>query len=66
LAKNQDYFSMTNFAQESRFYGTDLPAAEPVEAIVEDNGVYSITRDLEYSDVIQDPEFKALVDSVLR
>jgi len=65
LAKEQDYFSMTSFSQESKFYGTDLPAAEASETIVERNGVYSITDDIEYSDVVQDPAFKALVDSVL-
>ena len=65
LAKEQDYFSMTSFSQESKFYGTDLPAAEASETIVEHNGVYSITDDIEYSDVVQDPAFKALVDSVL-
>ena len=56
---------MTSFSQESKFYGTDLPAAEASETIVEHNGVYSITDDIEYSDVVQDPAFKALVDSVL-
>jgi hypothetical protein len=40
---------------------------EPSEAIVEDkNGVYSISKDLVITDVVQDPEFKKLVDSVLR
>ena len=56
---------MTSFAQESHFYGTDLPSAESESAITEKDGVFSITGHLEYSDVIQDPEFKALVDSVL-
>ena len=65
LSKEQDYFSMTTFAQESRFYGTDLPSAESSQTIVENNGVYSITNNIEYSDVVQDPAFKALVDSVL-
>ena len=65
LPKEQNYFTMTTFTAESRFYGTDLPSAEADDTIVENNGVYSITDSLEYSDVVQDPAFKALVDSVL-
>ena len=65
LPKEQNYFTMTTFTAESRFYGTDLPSAEAEDTIVENNGVYSITDSLEYSDVVQDPAFKALVDSVL-
>lgn len=41
-----------------------LPKA-PDGTIVENDGVFSISENLEYTDVIQDADFKKLVDSVL-
>ncbi len=37
----------------------------PDDAIVEKDGVFSISEDLKYTNVIQDPDFKNLVDSIL-
>ncbi len=38
---------------------------EKMQPIVEENGIFSIKKDLEISSIILDPEFKELVDSVL-
>ena len=35
------------------------------EVIVENDGVFSISEGLEYSGVVQDADFKKLVDSIL-
>ena len=42
----------------------EIPKA-PADAIVEKDGVFSISENLEYTNVIQDPDFKELVDSIL-
>lgn len=36
------------------------------DSIVQNEGVFSISNNLEYTDVLLDPAFKALVDSVLK
>lgn len=58
------FYTMTEFGAKI------LPAAElqseQIEAIVENQGVYSISDNINYTDIIQDSEFKSLVDSVLR
>ena len=57
-------FSMTQF-------GANLaPVQElesaPQESIVENNGLFQIATDLEYSEVKHDKSFQSLVDSVLK
>lgn len=57
-------FSMTQF-------GTNLtPVQElesaPQESIIENNGLFQIATDLEYSEVKHDKTFQSLVDSVLK
>jgi len=56
-------FSMIGFGDN---YAQDIPELETVNAIVEEDGVFSISENLEYTNVVQDPEFKELVDSILR
>ena len=62
----QPYYSMTSFAENLQ---TDAPVLESAEvedgAIIEANGVYTISDELELKDVEQNQDFKALVDSVL-
>lgn len=55
-------FSMIGFGDN---YTQDIPELEAANAIVEEDGVYSIAENLEYTNVVQDPEFKELVDSIL-
>ncbi|MCI6591673.1 MAG: hypothetical protein MSH65_03260 [Spirochaetia bacterium] len=55
-------FSMIGFGDN---YAQDIPELEAANAIVEEDGVYSIAENLEYTNVVQDPEFKELVDSIL-
>ena len=63
IPEGEMFYTMTEFGAKI------LPVAElqseQVEAIVENQGVYSISDDISYTDVIQDSEFKSLVDSVL-
>lgn len=61
---NPNTYTMTEFGVSA---GTisDLSAAN-VDAIVEKNGIYSISENLIYTDIIQDEAFKSLVDSVLK
>ena len=62
----QPYYSMTSFAENLQ---ADAPVLESAEvedgAIIEANGVYTISDELELKDVEQNQDFKALVDSVL-
>ena len=63
-------FSMTSFGENVAEDVQELPSAfvipkGPDDAIVEDDGVFSISEKLEYKDVPQDPDFKKLVDSIL-
>ncbi len=63
-------FAMTSFGDN---LSEDIPELDsvlaipkgPDDAIVENNGVFSISETLEYTNVIQDPDFKNLVDSIL-
>lgn len=63
-------FAMTNFGDN---LSEDIPELDsvlaipkgPDDAIVENDGVFSISETLEYTNVIQDPDFKNLVDSIL-
>ena len=59
---NEPDFSMIGFGDN---YAQDIPELEAANAIVEEDGVYSIAENLEYTNVVQDPEFKELVDSIL-
>ena len=59
---NEPDFSMIGFGDN---YSQDMPELESANAIVEEDGVFSIAEDLEYTNVVQDPEFKELVDSIL-
>ena len=44
----------------------EVPELQEEQVIVEqDDGVFSIAEDLKYTDIIQDADFKSLVDSVL-
>lgn len=63
-------FAMTNFGDN---LSEDIPELDsvlaipkgPDDAIVENDGVFSISENLEVSNVVQDPDFKKLVDSIL-
>ncbi len=63
-------FAMTNFGDN---LSEDIPELDsvlaipkgPDDAIVENDGVFSISETLEVSNVVQDPDFKKLVDSIL-
>ena len=57
---------MTNFADNLILETPELEAASmPENAIVEVDGVFSISNNLDFKSVKQDMDFKALVDSVL-
>ena len=56
-------FSMTSFGEN---LPDDLPELQEEKVIIEqDDGVFSIAEDLKITDVVQDADFKSLVDSVL-
>ena len=59
-------FSMISFADNLTQEIPELEGEGNAEAIVEKDGVFSISEDLEYADVVQDKGFKELVDSVLQ
>ena len=62
----KEYYSMTNFADNLTLETPELEAASmPENAIVEVDGVFSISNNLDFKSVKQDMDFKALVDSVL-
>ena len=64
--KSKAYFSMTEFAKNDRELRT-LPAAEPdTQVIKENNGVFQISENMDFSSTNYDTNFKSLVDSVLR
>ncbi len=63
-------FAMTGFGENVSDDVEELKPAlvipeGPYDAIVEEDGVFSISENLEYTNVIQDPDFKNLVDSIL-
>ena len=59
-------FVLTNFAET---FGVEVPELEAAPAaenvILENNGIYTIADNLEYTNVVQDPDFKQLVNSIL-
>ena len=56
-------FSMTAFGEN---LSDEVPELQEEQVIVEqDDGVFSIAENLEYTDVVQDADFKNLVDSIL-
>ncbi len=56
-------FSMIAFGEN---LSDEVPELQEEKVIVEqDDGVFSIAEDLKYTDIIQDADFKSLVDSVL-
>ena len=55
-------FSMTSFGEN---LSEEVPELQKEDIIIEEDGVFSIASDLQYTDVVQDPDFKNLVDSVL-
>ena len=61
---NSRYFSMTQFGF-AVVPAEELDDADKGKVFVEKNGVFSISKNADYSDFIQDPDFKSLVDSVL-
>ena len=66
VEEEKTVFSLTNFAEN---FGLDIPELEEASAgenvIVENDGVYSISENIEYTNIVQDPEFKELVESIL-
>ena len=68
----QPYFSMTTFGQneqpviELKGDFDDNASHTTINTIIERNGVYSIADNLSYSMVVQNADFKSLVDSVLQ
>ncbi len=63
-------FTMTRFADNLDSEVPELEGAAdlssaPENTIIEKDGVYSIAENLEFTNIIQDPEFKELVDSIL-
>ncbi|MCR5253062.1 MAG: hypothetical protein K6C98_05020 [Treponema sp.] len=63
-AEGKPYFSMTAFAKDDDVEDLE-EVVEQKEVIYEDNGVYQIAQNLDYSGAVFNPEFKTLVDSVL-
>lgn len=64
LPAGDNNFSLTSFGADG-VPVTELEGESP-ESIVQDKGVYSISSELEYSNVKLDPVFKELVDSVIK
>lgn len=64
--KESTYYSMTNFAENLTDETPILDAAEiPENAIIEQDGVFSISQIKDYEKMGQDKDFKSLVDSIL-
>ena len=63
-------FTMTRFADNldsevPELEGAADSSSAPENTIIEKDGVYSIAENLEFTNIVQDPEFKELVDSIL-
>lgn len=63
-------FLLAGFAENISESTPELEAAlavpkAPENTIIEKDGVYSIAENLEYTNIVQDAEFKELVDSIL-
>ena len=66
LPKESTYYSMTNFAENLTDETPILDAADiPENAIIEEDGVFSISQIKDYEKMGQDKDFKSLVDSIL-
>lgn len=66
VQKEFTYYSMTNFAENLTDETPILDAAEiPENAIIEQDGVFSISQIKDYEKMGQDKDFKSLVDSIL-
>lgn len=66
VQKESTYYSMTNFAENLTDETPILDAAEiPENAIIEQDGVFSISQIKDYEKMGQDKDFKSLVDSIL-
>ena len=66
VQKESTYYSMTNFAENLTDETPILDAAEiPENAIIEEDGVFSISQIKDYEKMGQDKDFKSLVDSIL-
>lgn len=66
VQKEFTYYSMTNFAENLTDETPILDAAEiPENAIIEEDGVFSISQIKDYEKMGQDKDFKSLVDSIL-
>ncbi|MCR4733997.1 MAG: hypothetical protein K5829_03200 [Treponema sp.] len=66
LSENHS-FMMTDFAANSGPLLTlESEVQAPKETIIQEDGVFKIADNLSYTDLLLDPAFKKLVDSVLR
>ena len=66
LPESKPYFSMTEFAKNDRNV-TELHSAEPdTQVIKENDGVFQISENMEFTNPAMNLDFKSLVDSVLR
>ena len=66
VQKESTYYSMTKFAENLTDETPILDAAEiPENAIIEQDGVFSISQIKDYEKMGQDKDFKSLVDSIL-
>lgn len=66
MSKENQYFSMTDFAENLTDETPILDAADiPENAIIEEDGVFSISQIKDYENMGQDKDFKSLVDSIL-
>ncbi len=66
LPESKPYFSMTEFAKNDRNVA-ELHSAEPdTQVIKENDGVFQISENMEFTNPAMNLDFKSLVDSVLR
>lgn len=66
MPKENQYFSMTDFAENLTDETPILDAADiPENAIIEEDGIFSISQIKDYEKMGQDKDFKSLVDSIL-
>ena len=66
MSKENQYFSMTDFAENLTDETPILDAADiPENAIIEEDGIFSISQIKDYEKMGQDKDFKSLVDSIL-
>ena len=52
---------MTSFGDN---LSDQVPELQEEDIIIEEDGVFSIAEDLKVPDIVQDPDFKNLVDSL--